>query len=110
MFGPLNIKDDNNIRKLIANIIYYMNSSRFEYLQNLLPCIKLIYDIMKPKEDFGQLLKLFLPLIIPLKSKIQCLNYNFQFNKLYKEITKENINENVNEINSIICLLINCRN
>ena len=110
VFGPLNIKDDNNIRQLIANIIYYMNSSRLEYLQNLLPCMTQIYDILKPKEDFGQLIKLFLPLIIPLKSKIRCLNYNFQFNKFYKKITNENIDEKVSKINSIICLLIIFRN
>ena len=93
VFGPLNIKDDNNIRQLIANVIYLMNSYRNEQLLDLIPCMKQIYDILKPKEDFGQLLKLFLPLIIPLKSKIRCLKYDFQFNKLYKEITNENINE-----------------
>ena len=110
VFSPLNIKDDNNIRQLITNVIYLMNSYSYEQLLDLVPCMKQIYEILKPKEDFGKLIKQFLPLIVPLKSKIRCLKYDFQFYQLYKEITKENINEKVSEINSIICLLINCRN
>ena len=109
VFCPLNSKD-NNIQLHIANILYFLNSNRFEYLPEIFLCIKQIYSIMNIKEDFVILLKRFLHVLFSFKKDCESAKTKFQFIQLYKEINTTNIYEKYFNINSNFDCFMNCRN
>ena len=89
LFGSINV-NDRNIQRQIANIMSSLKRINNDDYSEVFMNMKQFCNLLKSKENFFQLIKRFISLIMPLSYKIKDLD--LQFNSFNRVINKDNVN------------------
>ena len=89
LFCSINV-NNRNIQHQIANIMSSLKSINNDDYSEVFINMKQFYNLLKSKENFVQLVKRFISLIMPLYYKIKDLD--LQFNSFNSVINKDNVN------------------